>query len=416
MPSFSGNQTGVFMKRRVVVTGLGIVSPIGIGKEAFWQGLMAGKNGMSDVDLFDTSEFPCRRGGQIRDFVPSQYLRAESIGRMSAATQFAVAAARMAVEDSRLNGHMEPERTSVAMGTTNSEAAALEKICETWVKEGYEQIDPQLITRYPGHLIPIHMAMEFGAEGQIVTLPNACSAGNWAIGFGSELIKSDDADVVLAGGCDSLARSAFVGFNRTFAMAPEMCQPFDINRKGLMHGEGAAVLVLESLDHAQRRGAHIYAEVAGFGVSCDTYHITGPDPSGRGAVEATINALTNSGLKPEDINYVSAHGTGTKPNDKVETLATKKVFGDLAKRIPISSIKSMIGHSFGAASAIEALAGSLIIEEGMIPPTINYRDPDPECDLDYVPNEARQHKVDALLSNAYAFGGNCAVLALRAMR
>ena len=404
------------MNRRVVITGLGIVSPIGIGKEAFWQGLMAGKNGMSDIDRFDTSEFPCRRGGQIRDFVPSQYLRSESIARMSAATQFAVAAARMAVEDSRLNGHMEPERTSVAMGTTNSEAAALEKVCEVWVKDGYEQIDGQLITRYPGHLIPIHVAMEFGAEGPMVLLPNACAAGNWAIGFGADLIKSDEADVVLAGGCDSLARSAFVGFNRTFAMAPEMCQPFDNNRKGLMHGEGAAVLVLESLDHAQRRGAHIYAEVAGFGVSCDTYHITGPDPSGRGAVEATINALTASGLKPEDIDYVSAHGTGTKPNDKVETLATKKVFGDLAKRIPISSIKSMIGHSFGAASAIEAVAGSLIIEEGMIPPTINYHDPDPECDLDYVPNEARQHKVDALLSNAYAFGGNCAVLALQAMR
>src|ERR1043165_7337880 len=404
------------MKRRVVVTGIGIVSPIGIGKEAFWQGLMSGKNGMSDIDLFDTSEFPCRRGGQIRDFVPSQFLRAESIGRLSAATQFAVAAAGRAVEVARLNGHMKPERASGAMGPTNSEAAVIEKVCEVWVKDGYEQIDPQLITRYPGHLIPIHIAMEFGAEGPIVTLPNACSAGNWAIGFGADLIKADEADVVLAGGCDSLARSAFVGFNRTFAMAPEMCQPFDNNRKGLMHGEGAAVLVLESLDHAQRRGAHIYSEVAGYGVSCDTYHITGPDPSGRGAVEATMNALTASGLKPADINYVSAHGTGTKPNDKVETLATKKVFGDLAKRIPISSIKSMIGHSFGAASAIEAAACSLIIEEGMIPPTINYREPDPECDLDYVPNEAREHKVDALLSNAYAFGGNCAVLALRAMR
>ena len=403
-------------KRRVVVTGIGVVSPIGIGKEAFWQGLLAGRNGISDVDLFDTSEFPCRRGGQIRDFVPSQYLRAESISRMAPATQFTVAAAKMAVSDSRLNGHLEPERTSVAIGTTNSEAAVLEKLNTIWATEGYEQIDPQLITRYPGHLIPAHVAMEFGAEGPIVTMPNACSAGNWAIGFGADLIKADEADVVLAGGCDSLARSAFVGFNRAFAMAPEMCQPFDKNRKGLMHGEGAAVLVLESLDQAQRRGAHIYAEVAGFGVSCDTYHITGPDPTGKGAIEATINALAASSLKPEDIDYVSAHGTGTKPNDKVETLATKKVFGDLAKRIPISSIKSMIGHSFGAASAIEAAACSLIIAEGMIPPTINYREPDPECDLDYVPNEAREHKVDALLSNAYAFGGNCAVLALRALR
>jgi len=404
------------MKRRVVITGLGIVSPIGIGKEAFWQGLIAGKNGMSDIDIFDTSEFPCRRGGQVRDFVPSQFLSPESMSRMSSVAQFAAAAAKMAVADSRLNGHLEPERTSVAMGTTNGEAPVLEKYCTTWVKEGYEQIDPALITKYPMHLIPIQVAREFNAEGSVVMMPNACSAGNWAIGFGADLIKSDEADVVLAGGVDTLARGAFIGFNRSFAMAPEMCQPFDKNRKGLMPGEGAAMLVLESLEQAQRRGAHIYAEVAGYGVSCDTYHITGPDPTGRGAVEATISALKASDLKPEDIDYVSAHGTGTKPNDKVETLATKKVFGDLAKRIPMSSIKSMIGHSFGAASAIEAVACSMAIEEGIIPPTINYHEPDPDCDLDYVPNEAREHKVNALLSNAYAFGGNCTVLALRAMR
>ncbi|HET6976574.1 MAG TPA: beta-ketoacyl-[acyl-carrier-protein] synthase family protein [Pyrinomonadaceae bacterium] len=404
------------MTRRVVITGLGIVSPIGVGKEAFWQGLMAGKNGMSDIDAFDTSEFPCRRGGQVRDFVPSQYLSAESLSRLGSVSQFAVAAAKMAVDDSRLNGHMEPERTSVAIGTTNGEAPVLEEYCTTWVKEGYQQIDPQLIVRYPMHLIPEQVALEFGAEGQVVMIPNACSAGNWAIGFGADLIRSDEADVVLAGGVDTLARGAFIGFNRSFAMAPEMCQPFDKNRKGLMPGEGAAVLVLEDLDQALRRGAHIYSEVAGYGVSCDTYHITGPDPAGRGAVDATMSALKTSDLRPEDIDYISAHGTGTKPNDRVETLATKKVFGDLAKRIPISSIKSMIGHSFGAASAIEAVACSMAIERGKIPPTINYHEPDPECDLDYVPNEAREHKVEALLSNAYAFGGNCTVLALRAMR
>jgi 3-oxoacyl-[acyl-carrier-protein] synthase II len=403
-------------KRRVVITGLGVVSPVGVGKEAFWQGLIAGKNGMSDVDAFDTSEFPCRRGGQVRDFDPTRYLSAESIKRMGAVSQFAVAAARMAVEDSRLNGNMEPERTAVAMGTTNGEAAVMEKICSSWVSNGYDQIDPELITKYPMHLIPAHVASEFGAAGPVVMMPNACSAGNWAIGFGADLIKADEADVVLAGGCDSLSRGAFIGFNRSFAMAPQMCQPFDKNRKGLMAGEGAAVLVLESFDQAQRRGAHIYAEVAGYGVSCDTYHITGPDPQGKGAVNATTSALKASGFTPGDIDYVSAHGTGTKPNDRVETLATKKVFGDRARHIPMSSIKSMIGHSFGAASAIEAAACALVIETGMLPPTINYHEPDPECDLDYVPNEAREHKVNALLSNAYAFGGNCAVLALSAVR
>lgn len=403
-------------KRRVVITGIGVVSPVGVGKEAFWQGLISGKNGMSDVDAFDTSEFPCRRGGQVRDFDPSRYLKAESIKRMGAVSQFAVAAARMAVEDSRLNGNMEPERTAVAMGTTNGEAAVMEKICSSWVSDGYEQIDPELITKYPMHLIPANVASEFGAAGPVVMMPNACSAGNWAIGFGADLIKADEADVVLAGGCDSLSRGAFIGFNRSFAMAPQMCQPFDKNRKGLMAGEGAAVLVLENFEQAQRRGAHIYAEVAGYGVSCDTYHITGPDPQGKGAVNATTSALKASGFTPDDIDYVSAHGTGTKPNDRVETLATKKVFGDRARHIPMSSIKSMIGHSFGAASAIEAAACALVIETGMLPPTINYHEPDPECDLDYVPNVAREHKVNALLSNAYAFGGNCAVLALSAVR
>ena len=403
-------------KRRVVVTGLGVISPVGVGKQAFWDGLIAGKNGMSDVDAFDTSDFPCRRGGQVRDFDPGRYLSADSIKRMGAVSQFAVAAARMAVEDSCLNGNMEPERTAVAMGTTNGEAAVMEKICSSWASDGYEQIEPQLITKYPMHLISAHVASEFEVAGPVVMMPNACSAGNWAIGFGADLIESDEADVVLAGGCDSLSRGAFIGFNRSFAMAPQMCQPFDKNRKGLMAGEGAAVLVLESFDKAQRRGAHIYAEVLGYGVSCDTYHITGPDPQGKGAVSATANALKASGLTPEDIDYVSAHGTGTKPNDRVETLAMKKVFGDRARRIPMSSIKSMIGHSFGAASAIEAAACALVIETGMLPPTINYQEPDPECDLDYVPNVARESKVKSLLSNAYAFGGNCAVLALSAVR
>jgi 3-oxoacyl-[acyl-carrier-protein] synthase II len=404
-------------KRRVVITGIGVISSVGVGKEAFWQGLIAGKSGMSEVDAFDTSEFPCRRGGQVRGFDPQRYLSAESIKRMGASSQFAVAAARMAVEDSRLNGNMEPERTAVAMGTTNGEAPVIEKICSIWAaNDDYEEIDPDLIAKYPQHLISANVACEFGAAGPVVMMPNACSAGNWAIGFGSDLIKSDQADVVLAGGCDSLSRVAFLGFNRSFAMAPQMCQPFDKNRKGLMAGEGAGVLVLESLDQAQRRGARIYAEVAGYGVSCDTYHITGPDPQGKGAVKATMNALKSSGLAPEEIDYVSAHGTGTKPNDRVETLATKKVFGDRAREIPMSSIKSMIGHSFGAASAIEAAAGAMVIETGMLPPTINYQEPDPDCDLDYVPNVAREHKVDALLSNAYAFGGTCAVLALRAGR
>lgn len=404
------------LERRVVITGLGVVSPIGVGTDSFWQSLIAGKNGIAPITAFDTSEYPCRSGGQVRDFVPEEHLSADAIKRMGEASQFAVASAKMAVKDAGLNGDIVPERAGVVLGTTNGEVGVIERISELWIKDGYENINPQLIAQYPMHLISGNVASEFGFEGPIAMVPNACSAGNWAIGYATDLIESGVVDVVLAGGCDSLSRSAFVGFNRSLAMAPQMCQPFDKNRKGLMVSEGAAVLVLESLEHARRRGADIYAEVAGYGVSCDTYHITGPHPEGKGAIKATENALQASGLSPDDIDYVSAHGTGTKPNDKVETLAIKKVFGERARRIPVSSIKSMIGHTFGAASAIEAVACALTIRNGVLPPTINYFEPDAECDLDYVPNVARDHKVEALLSNSYAFGGNCAVLALRTLR
>ena len=402
--------------RRVVITGLGVVTPIGVGKGPFWKALIAGENGVAPITSFDTSPYPSCCGAEVRDFDPYEYLSPEAVSRMGRVSQFAVACARMAVEDAGLAGHLDPEMVGVAMGTNYGEIGVVETMSDTWVQRGYEQIDPQLISSYPMHLISANVATEFGVEGPVFMISNACSAGNWAIGYASDLIKSGTVDVMLAGASDSMSRIAFIGFSRSFAMAPEICQPFDKNRKGLIVSEGAAFLILESFEHARRRRAEIYAEVAGYGVACDAYHITGPHPEGKAAIAATENALRASGLALDDIDYISAHGTGTKPNDRVETLAIKKVFGERAKRIPVSSIKSMIGHSFGAASAIEAAVCALCIRHAVIPATINYFEPDPECDLDYVPNEARDHKVRALLNNSYAFGGNCAVLALRALR
>lgn len=405
---------GIIMQdRRVAITGIGVVSCIGVGKRDFWQGLISGRNGISEITAFDTSSYPTHRGGQVKDFNPLDYLergRADAAGR---ASQFALASSRMALDDARLLGKLDPDRTGVCLGTTYGEANVMEQMDNVWAKDGYGQINSALLSKLPKHVIPVNVAREFAIEGPVMMMPNACSAGNFAIGYAYDLIRSGSVDVMLAGGTDALSRVAFIGFNRVFAVAPEVCQPFDKNRKGMMVSEGAAVLVLESLDSAIKRNAEIYAEVAGYGLSSDAYHITGPHPNGKGAVRAMENALASSNLSPDDIQYINAHGTGTQSNDKVETIAVKKVFGDRAREIPISSIKSMIGHAMGAASAIEAAACSLMMKEGVIAPTINYDDPDPDCDLDYVPNTCREHDITALSSNSYAFGGSCAALILK---
>jgi len=402
--------------RRVVITGLGVVSPIGLGKDGFWQALIAGKSGIRPITAFDTSDYPCHNGGQVWDFNPDDYLSKESTKRMGRASQFAAATAGMAIEDAGLSGRLDPERTGVSLGSTNGEAGVMEAVSDVWIKERWQQINPHLIAQYPPQLIPANVAIEFGIEGPVVMMPNACAAGNWAIGHAYDLIRSGDVDVMLAGGTDPISRAAFVGFSRTFSMTKDLCQPFDKNRKGMLVSEGAATLLLEDLDCARKRGARIYAEIAAYGLSCDAHHITGPHPEGLGAARAMRNALAGSGLSDDDIDYISAHGTGTKANDKVETLAIKSVFREHAKKIPVSSIKSMMGHTMGAASAIEAVACALALSEGIIPPTINFSEPDPDCDLDCVPNEARDYKAEAILSNSFAFGGNCSVLALRKWR
>jgi 3-oxoacyl-[acyl-carrier-protein] synthase II len=299
------------------------------------------------------------------------------------------------------------------MGTTSGEPGFVERYNDIRKAEGLEAVPGDMLPKYPCNVIPSNIAIEFGLHGPCLMIPTACAAGNYAIGNGFDLIRSGRAELMLAGGADAFSRITYMGFARLGAIAPEKCQPFDKNRKGMVPGEGAAVLVLEPLDAALARGATIYAEVLGYGVSCDSHHMTAAHPQGDGAIRAMAMALRESGRTVDDVDYLSAHGTGTPTNDRVESIAMKTLFGERAPRVPMSSIKSMLGHTMGAASAIEAVACSLALSTGIIPPTINFQEADPEyADLDFVPNQARRTNPRMVLNNAYAFGGNNASLCL----
>ena len=399
---------------RFVITGLGVVSPIGNGKETFWDALIAGRNGIEEIRSFDTTAYRTHRGGEVRALEPARYFQNGRIPSLARGALFAIAATRMAIEDADLSADcMEPEEVGVCCGTTMGESQLLESMNSTLLNERPEELDTELASHYSTESIPANVAREFGFGGPISMVTTACSAGNYAIGQACDLLRSGRAKIVIAGGTDPFSRIAFTGFNSMLAVAPEVCRPFDLHRKGMFVSEGCAMLVFEPFENAVRRGARIYAEVAGCGLSNDAHHMTSPHPQGRGAIAAMTNALHEAGLAPENIDYISAHGTGTPANDRIETTAIKNVFGDAARRIPVSSIKSMLGHTMGAASAIEAATCALVIDRGIIPPTINYNSPDPACDLDYVPNVARQTSVRTALSNAFAFGGNCSALILK---
>lgn len=391
----------------VVMTGMGMVTSIGTGREQFWNSLLAGQCGFRQVRSFDTRAYGVHLGAEIVDFHPHDYMHRldpESIGRSS---QLAIAAARLALADSALNtSQINSERAGVCVGTTSGEPYYIERFDDHYVQSTLAGIGDEFITRYPCHVVPGHVAMELGFGGETMMIPTACAAGNYAIAHACDVLRAGKAEVMLAGGADSFSRITYSGFARLGAIAPEICQPFDRNRKGMVPGEGAAMLVLELKEKAVARGARIYCEVAGYGLSCDAHHMTAAHPQGEGAARAINMALKQSGLAPEQVDYISAHGTGTPTNDRLETIAVKKTFSDLAYKVPISSIKSMLGHTMGAASAIEAAVCALAITHQQIPPTMNLRDQDPECDLDYVPNVARKHKVKVAMNNAYAFGGN----------
>lgn len=372
------------MSRRVVVTGLGVVSSLGCELEEFWFNLIKGTSGISEVTAFDTTKLERHYGGQVKKIPFSSQPRT---------AQFALSACQQALRDANIEDARE---TGLTLG------------CIAGGGEVIEGRDKDF-NNYPVCAITSTVCKALGLQGSAFTLSCACGAGNYAISLGYDRIKSGDEEIILAAGADYFSLFAFVGFHRLYSIAARQCQPFDKNRQGLIPAEGAGVLVLEELSSAQKRGAHIYAEILGYGMSSDASHSV--IPSDEGILYCMKNALETSGLGISDVDYISAHGTGTIPNDKLECKAIKELFGsDNYKKIPVSSIKSMLGHAMGAASSLEAISCCLALERGIIPPTVNFQTPDPECDIDCVPNEARKQKINTALNNSFGFGGmNCSV-------
>lgn len=405
------------MRARIAVTGVGAVTPVGSGREAVWRNLLAGASGFAPVESFDTRAFSVHLGAEVRGWRPEEHVRALDPARLGRASQFAVAAAHQALADAGIDPEaIEPERAGVSMGTTSGEPREVERFDDHVLGERLEEVGDELVARYPCHMIAAHVAYELGFAGPNTMIPAACAAGNYAIAHALDLLRAGRADLMLAGGADAFSRITYAGFARLGAIAPEVCRPFDKNRKGMIPGEGAAILVLEPLDRARARGARVYAEVAGYGLSCDAHHMTAAHPEGDGAARAMGRALADAGLAAGDVSYISAHGTGTPTNDRLETIAVRRVFGGRESAPPMSSVKSMIGHTMGAASAIEAVVCALAVAADRVPPTANLEELDPECDLDCVPNEARELVVEVAMNNAYAFGGNNASVIFRKCR
>lgn len=400
------------MSKRVVITGLGVISSIGIGWEEFWANLLNGKSGISPISSFDTSNHFTHNGGEVKNFRPEEFIPNNRLSSLSRASQLALAAAKLAVKDADLSASkISAMMAGACIGTTMGSVQAVEKIDEMIIAERDTDISDDLVRQVPTHSTPAVIAREFMLQGPNLMFSTACAAGNYAIGYAFDLIRFGRADIVITGGSDPLSKVAFTGFNQFSAVAPEKCQPFDKSRKGMMVAEGAGLVVLESLENAVRRNAKIYAEVLGYGLSCDAFHMT--TSAEDGIVACMKKAIKETGILAEQVDYISAHGTGTLTNDRNESAAIKEVFGPHYKRIPVSSIKSMLGHTMGAASALETIVCTLAVKEDIIPPTINYDTPDPECDIDCVPNKSRKHIVTIALNNSYAFGGNNACLVLK---
>jgi 3-oxoacyl-[acyl-carrier-protein] synthase II len=393
---------------RVFVTGVGVVSSIGLGRRAFYDAIEAGQSGISPVTSFDASRLGRDLAGEVKAFDPRDHLTSAERRRMGRCCAMAVASARMALEDAGLQPKaLAGPRTAVVLGTTMGEATILGDLQHDWIVGGPDSVRRTLIPKYGSTLLPIQVARAIGAQGMVLTLPAACAAGNYAIGFAADLIRAGRADVVMTGAAEVIQELQYSGFVRLAAMAPAKCQPFDLNRQGLLLGEGSGLLVLESETYARRRGAQLKAEIGGYGLSCDAYHITRPHPEATGSIAAMRAAISRSGLVPGDVDFVNAHGTGTKQNDAAESKVVASVFGE--RRVPVSSMKSMLGHCMGAASALEAIGCVFTIETGVYPPTIGYESLDPECDLDIVANVARRGKADVVINNSLAFGGYNAV-------
>ena len=409
------------LDRRVVITGLGLLTPLGNDVATNWDNLLAGRSGIAPITHFDTADFPVRFAGEVRGFDPAAYIEKKDIKRMDPFTHYAVAAAQMAVDDAGLSMQAIPaERVGVLVGVGMGGIATIEEYLRLFFESGLKKVTPFFIPRLIANMAPGQIAMHLGAKGVNYAATSACASGGHAIGEAYRQVRFGFQDVMFAGGTEAAVTPMGVGgFSVMRALstrneAPERAsRPFDKHRDGFVIAEGAGMLVLEPLEHALRRGARIYAEIIGYGANADAYHITMPSPEGEGAARCMLLALEDGAIDPLEVDYINAHGTSTPHNDVNETQAIKRVFGEHAARIAVSSTKSMTGHALGAAGAIEAAYVALTLQHGIIPPTINYEHPDPECDLDYVPNQARRAAVRVALSNSFGFGVANACLAFR---
>ncbi len=407
----------------MVVTGLGVVTAVGHTVETFWASLIAGKVGVNRITLFDPSEFACQIGAEVRGWDVNQHMDPKDARRNDRYTHFGFVAAKQAVVDSGLSMAAEDgDRVGVILSSGIGGMLTYETQLKVLFERGARKVSPFTIPSLIGNMCAGLVAIEFGARGPNFGIVSACASGTHALGEAAHAIRRGDADVMIAGGSEAaITPFAYASFCSMKAMStrndsPQTAsRPFDRNRDGFIMGEGAGVLVLESLEHAQARGARIYCELAGYAATCDAFHITQPDPDGKGLSLAMRRALDSAGLNPDRVDYINAHGTSTPYNDKFETLAIKKVFGDHARTLPISSTKSMTGHLLGAAGGIESVISAKTIQTGIIAPTMNLEEPDPECDLDYVPNAAREAAVRTVLSNNLGFGGQNASIVFRAL-
>ncbi|MDE1920708.1 MAG: beta-ketoacyl-ACP synthase II [Candidatus Omnitrophica bacterium] len=408
-------------KNKVVITGMGVLSPVGCGVDRFWQALSQGQSGIRAITQFDASGFDSQVSGDVTGYDPLEHFNSKDARNLSRFIQFGVVAAQEALTGARLDiRQMDASRAAVVVGSGIGSIYSAEEEYDKLLHKGPSRISPFFITRMIINEAAGQIAIHTGATGPCFAIATACATANNCIGEGMRMIQHGEADVVIAGGTESATSKLGVGgfcalkaLSRRNDQPAKASRPFDLNRDGFVMGEGAGIVVLEALSFAQKRGATILAELAGYGRTCDAYHITAPHAEGLGALKAMEMAIKDAGLKVTDINYINAHGTSTKLNDAVETMAIKKLFGDHAKKIPVSSTKSMTGHLLGAAGGIELIACVMSIKDNTIHPTINYETPDPDCDLDYVPNVARKAQVNVALSNSLGFGGHNATLVVQ---
>ncbi len=409
------------MERRVVITGMGVVSPVGSTVEKFWENIVKGKSGIGRITKFDPEGYPVQIAAEVKDFDPNLYFDKKEVRRTDPFIQFAIGASTQAVEDSGLDGaDIDRTKVGVLIGSGIGGLTTIEQQLKILWEKGPRRVSPYCVPMEIINMASGLVSIRFGFKGPNLSVVTACATGTHAIGEAFRIIQRGEADVMVAGGTESaITPLSIAGFAAARALStqndePEKAsRPFEKNRNGFVMGEGAGILILEELEHAKRRGAKILAEVVGYGTSGDAYHMTAPAPEGEGAARAIENAIRDAGIRPEDIDYINAHGTSTKFNDLFETMAIKRVFGEHAYRVKISSIKSMIGHLLGAAGGVEVVSSVKTIETGIIPPTINYEEPDPECDLDYTPNEAAKADVRYVLKNSFGFGGTNACLILK---